>query len=61
LVTTWATSCGSEALQGGGWKATVVVSVHDTGHALVAGATVSGGWSGGFNGSGSCTLRMQCG
>jgi hypothetical protein len=39
----------------GRWDATVTVTVHDPDHQVVAGATVSGGWSGGANGGGTCT------
>lgn len=37
------------------WQATVTIEVHDAGHAVVANATVSGTWSGGYSGSGECT------
>ena len=36
------------------WDATVTVTVHDAADNPVTGATVSGTWSGGANGSGSC-------
>ena len=60
-----AASTGGEmhlgALQGAGeivnskfWKALVKIIMHDTDHAAVANATVSGDWSGGYSGSGSC-------
>jgi hypothetical protein len=39
----------------GRWNAVVTVTVHNASHGPVAGATVSGGWSGGANGGGSCT------
>jgi hypothetical protein len=44
------------------WNATVTVTVHDAGHALVSGATVSGSWSAGASGSGSCVTNAsgQC-
>jgi hypothetical protein len=47
---------GSAALtgRGGKWSATVTITVHDDSEAAVAGATVSGAWSAGANGSGSC-------
>jgi choice-of-anchor B domain-containing protein len=38
----------------GKWNATVMVTVHDSGEAAVANATVNGSWSAGANGSGSC-------
>ncbi len=45
-----------------GWKATVTIMVHDVNHGPVASATVSGTWSGGASGSGSCTTDAggQC-
>jgi len=39
------------------WQATVVVTVHDAGHAPVSGAVVTASWSGGFSGSASCTTN----
>ena len=39
------------------WKATVTITVHDSGHALVSDATVSGAWSGGYSGSAACTTN----
>lgn len=36
------------------WSATVTVTVHDGSHAAVVGTTVTGTWSGGAKGSGSC-------
>ncbi len=47
---------GSSVLsgRGGKWNATVTIRVEDSGHAPVDGATVSGSWSNGANGSGSC-------
>jgi hypothetical protein len=44
------------------WNATVRVTVHDASEAPVAGATVSGNWSGGATGSGSCVTDSagQC-
>ena len=45
----------------GRWQATVTVTIHDSGHALLDGATVNGTWSNGSNGSGSCvTSGGQC-
>jgi thermitase len=37
------------------WTATVTVAVHDAAHQSVAGAAVSGTWSGGTSGIGTCT------
>lgn len=37
------------------WISTVSVLVHNDGHTVVSGATVSGIWSNGANGSGSCS------
>jgi VCBS repeat-containing protein len=39
----------------GSWRATVTASVHDSTHGPVSGATVTGLWSGGVSGPGSCT------
>lgn len=36
------------------WTATVAVELHDAGEGTVAGATVTGSWSGGASGSASC-------
>ena len=41
------------------WQAQVTVIVHDGSHALVANATVSGTWSGGYSGSGECTTSSD--
>jgi serine protease AprX len=40
---------------GGRWNAVVLVTVHDTSESPIHGVTVSGDWSNGANGSGSCT------
>ena len=37
------------------WAASVTIAVHNSAHAGVGGATVTGTWSGGYAGSGSCT------
>src|SRR5207244_2135785 len=37
------------------WSATVAITVHTAQHSLVAGALVTGSWSGGASGSASCT------
>jgi VCBS repeat-containing protein len=39
----------------GSWRATVTAGVHDSTHGPVSGATVTGLWSGGASGTGSCT------
>ena len=39
------------------WRAVVTVTVHDASHQPVAKATVSGNWSGGLTGSGSCVTN----
>lgn len=41
------------------WRALVTVTVHDAGHAVVANATVSGTWSGGLTGTGSCVTNAS--
>jgi hypothetical protein len=46
---------GASTSAGRNWQATVTATVHDTNHSVVANATVSGSWSGGFTGPGSCT------
>jgi hypothetical protein len=47
---------------GGKWNATLTFTVHDAGEGAVAGATVSGVWSVGASGTGSCTtgINGQC-
>ncbi len=45
----------SSAGKGNKWNASVVVTVHDAGEAPVSGASVSGTWSNGASGGGSCT------
>ena len=44
-----------EIRNNGRWNATVTVVIHDQDHIAVDAATVSGGWSAGAKGSGSCT------
>ena len=39
------------------WNASVAITAHNDAHALVAGAVVSGTWSGGYSGSASCTTN----
>jgi hypothetical protein len=45
----------STALPRNKWQATVNIAVHDGTHAPVAGAAISGTWSGGFSGTATCT------
>jgi hypothetical protein len=45
---------GTAAPQKGGWRATVTITVRDDAE-LVSGALVTGQWSGGASGNGSCT------
>ena len=54
---------GTSATMGkGAWRATVTASVHNSAHAAVSGAIVTGLWSGGVSGTGSCTTDAtgQC-
>jgi asparagine N-glycosylation enzyme membrane subunit Stt3 len=46
----------------GKWNATVTITVHDTAHNPVAGVTVTGAWSNGATGTGSCVTNAsgQC-
>ena len=46
---------GSTQRVGKNWKATVTITVHGASEQVVAGATVTGTWSGGTSGFGSCT------
>jgi hypothetical protein len=46
---------GSATSQGSTWTASVAVTAHDNAHGLAVGAVVSGNWSGGATGAGSCT------
>ena len=41
------------------WRAVVTVTVHNASHQPLAGATVSGNWSGGLTGSGSCVTNAS--
>ena len=43
----------------GKWSAVVTVTVHDPAHNALANAAVSGTWSNGANGSGSCTTNTS--
>ncbi len=53
---------GSGTLNGNRWNASVTITVHDSSHAPVSGATVSGSWSAGTSGSASCATNAsgQC-
>ena len=44
--------------KGGNWRADVTIAVHDAAHAAVAGVTVTGSWSGGTSGTGSCVTGV---
>ncbi len=48
---------GSAASVKRNWQATVNVTVHDASHNALANATVTGTWSGGTNGTGTCTTN----
>jgi thermitase len=48
---------GSSAGNKNTWTALLTVTVHNTDHLAVAGAVVTGTWSGGASGSGTCTTR----
>ena len=48
---------GTRASVKNNWKATVTVTVHDAADAVVSGAVVSGSWSGGYSGAGTCTTN----
>lgn len=50
---------GSQVLSRKGWTATVTIAVHDAHHVPVAGAVVTGRWSGGASGSGSYTTNVS--
>jgi hypothetical protein len=41
------------------WNGTVTITVHDSGHGPVEGATVSGSWSSGATGSGTCVTSAD--
>jgi len=53
---------GTNTDQGRSWSATVTITVHDASHNLLADATVSGTWIGGYSGTDSCTTDSsgQC-
>lgn len=46
---------GSANVKNNQWRASVTIVVHDSGHAPVVNAVVTGAWSGGASGSASCT------
>jgi len=48
---------GSTTTTGQNWRATISIVVHNDGHVLVSGATVSGTWSGAESGVASCTTN----
>ncbi|HNB54723.1 MAG TPA: hypothetical protein PK530_22430, partial [Anaerolineales bacterium] len=52
----------ASTLNGNNWNATVLITVHDQNDVPLAGAVVSGAWSNGTTGSGSCTTNAsgQC-
>lgn len=49
---------GSATSQGSTWTASVTVTAHNETEGLVNGALVSGNWTGGISGSGSCTTNV---
>ena len=53
---------GSTSTSRNKWNATVTITIHDSNHAPVANASVSGAWSSGAKGGGSCTTNAagQC-
>lgn len=48
---------GSSTINGNRWNANVLVTIHDSGESPVANATVSGSWSNGSSGNGSCVTN----
>jgi hypothetical protein len=54
---------GVSANLGKNWQATVMIAVHDSVHSPVAGATITGTWSGGASAAGSCVSAAdgRCG
>jgi hypothetical protein len=48
---------GASTTLGSRWTASVTITIHDSNHAPVANATVSGGWSNGASGPASCTTN----
>jgi len=53
---------GSTTSTKNSWQAAVTVTVHNSAHNGLSGATLTGTWSGGFSGSASCTTNAagQC-
>jgi hypothetical protein len=49
---------GSATRQGSTWTASVWVTAHDEAHRVLGGASVSGNWTGGATGTGSCTTDV---
>ena len=49
----------ASTLSGTKWNATVTIYVHDSNHKLVANAAVTGQWSNGGTGTGSCTTNSS--
>jgi hypothetical protein len=50
---------GTSTSQSGRWTAFVTITVHDSDHAPVANATVSGAWSSGASGTASCITNIS--
>jgi serine protease AprX len=56
---------GAVTSQGGSWTAVVTITIHEASHVSVAGAGVSGSWTGGStgscttNGTGQCTVSRS--
>jgi subtilisin family serine protease len=46
---------GTSATSKSNWTGTVTIAAHDGNHNLLSGVAVSGSWSGGYSGTGSCT------
>jgi hypothetical protein len=53
---------GSSVSSGNGWNATVTMKIHNQSENPVSGAVISGSWSNGATGSGTCTTNTsgQC-
>jgi len=50
---------GARSVSKKSWSASVTVAVHDASHKLMSGATVTGIWSLGATGTGSCTTNRS--
>ena len=50
---------GAARTAGKNWKTKVTIKIHDVSEGLVNGATVTGSWSGGYSGIGSCTTNKK--